>query len=174
MVDASMFSRLATKLSDDWQAKARPEQLPPEGDWTVWLYCGGRGAGKSRAGAEWVKATALEHPGSRIALIAPTSADARDVMVEGESGILAISTDDFRPTFEPSKRRLSWPNGSMATLYSSEEPERLRGPQHSAIWSDELAAWRNDAETWSMAMFGLRIGKSPRVMVSTTPKPTKL
>ena len=172
--DQSIFSRLAEALDDPWRRQARPEQLPPPGDWTTWIYLAGRGAGKTRAGAEWVKSQAMASPTARIALIAPTSADARDVMVEGESGLLSIARDDFRPTYEPSKRRLTWPNGAQATMFSAEEPDRLRGPQHSAIWADEGAAWKNAHDTWAMAMFGLRIGKNPRVMVSTTPKPVKL
>ena len=109
----------------------------------------------------------------RVGLIAPTAADARDVMVEGESGILACSPPDFRPLYEPSKRRLTWPNGAVATLYSAEEPDRLRGPQHDLIWADEPAAWKYP-ETWDMAMFGLRLGTDPRVIATTTPRPTRL
>ncbi len=125
-------------------------------------------------GGQWILSLAQADPKARIGLIAPTAADARDVMVEGASGILNIAPDHFRPSYESSKRRLTFPNGALATLYSSEEPERLRGPQHSAIWADELCAWSNGQQTWDMAMFGLRLGRSPRVMVSTTPKPTKL
>ena len=109
----------------------------------------------------------------RIALVAPTAADARDVIVEGESGILAVSPPVDRPHYEPSKRRLTWPNGAIATTYSADEPERLRGPQHDAAWCDELGAWRYP-EAWDMLMFGLRLGTDPRVMVTTTPRPTKL
>lgn len=112
-------------------------------------------------------------PGGRGALIGPTAADVRDVMVEGESGILAISPPWFRPVYEPSKRRLTWPNGAIATTYSADEPERLRGPQHSWAWCDELAAWRYP-ETWDMLQFGLRLGARPRTVVTTTPKPTRL
>ena len=106
-------------------------------------------------------------------MLAPTAADARDVMVEGESGILAISPDHERPLYEPSKRRLTWPNGAIATTYSADEPERLRGPQHDAAWCDELGSWRFP-EAWDMLMFGLRLGTDPRVMVTTTPRPTRL
>ncbi len=170
----SVFSELAQTLDDPWLRLARPEQLAPAGEWSVWTYLAGRGAGKSRSGAEWTRTMAQGSRTARIALIGPTAADVRDVMVEGESGILATSPDHFRPIFEPSKRRLTWPNGAVATMFSSEEPERLRGPQHTHIWADELCAWSNAQETWSMAMFGLRLGKHPQVMVSTTPKPTKL
>ena len=120
-----------------WRYRARPEQLPPEGSWRVWLLMAGRGFGKTRCGAEWVRAE-VKAGRRRIALVAPTAADARDVMVEGKSGILAISPDHERPLYEPSKRRLTWPNGAIATTYSADEPERLRGPQHDAAWCDEL------------------------------------
>jgi phage terminase large subunit-like protein len=108
-----------------------------------------------------------------MALVGPTASDVRDVMIEGESGLLAISPPWNRPRYEPSKRRLTWPNGAMATTYSAEEPERLRGPQHDGAWCDELAAWRY-AETWDMLMFGLRLGRDPRAIVTTTPRPVKL
>lgn len=166
---------LADALSDGgWHAKARPSQLPPAGDWNGWLFLGGRGAGKTRAGAEWVLDLAQRGKVGQIALVAPTSADARDVMVEGHSGILACAPQWFRPDFEPSKRRVTFPNGAMATLFSSEEPERLRGPQFGAAWSDETAAWANADYTWDMLQFGLRLGLHPRWLVTTTPKPTKL
>jgi len=162
----------AEEIEHDWLFGAREEQRPPEGDWRVWLYLAGRGAGKTRSGAEWVRAqVALGR--RRIALVAPTAADARDVIVEGESGILAVSPTLDRPIYEPSKRRLTWPNGAIATTYSADEPERLRGPQHDCAWCDELGAWRYP-EAWDMLMFGLRLGTDPRVMVTTTPRPTKL
>jgi len=152
-----------------WSFVARPNQLPPEGNWTKWLLLAGRGFGKTRCGAEWVCKLAQNNPGIRIACIAPTSADARDVMVEGESGILACSRIEI-PLYEPSKRRITWKNGSMATLYSAEEPDRLRGPQHHYIWADEIAAWKYP-ETWDQALFGLRLGTHPRVCITTTPRP---
>jgi phage terminase large subunit-like protein len=157
-----------------WTYWARDEQRPPLGDWRVWLYLAGRGAGKTRSGAEWVQMQ-VGAGRKRIALVAPTAADARDVMVEGESGIMGVAPedDDERPIYEPSKRRLTWPNGAIATTYSADEPERLRGPQHDAAWCDELAAWRYP-EAWDMLMFGLRLGDDPRVMVTTTPRPTRL
>ena len=111
---------------------------------------------------------------SRIALVGPTAADVRDTMVEGESGLLAIAPNSNRPTYEPSKRRLTWPNGVQATMFSSEEPDRLRGPQHGAAWCDELGAWRNVRDTWDKLQFGLRLGKRPRQVITTTPKPIKL
>jgi phage terminase large subunit-like protein len=170
---ASIFGRLAEALSDDWSAHARPEQLPPPGDWTIWLYLAGRGAGKTRSGVEWVRSQ-IEAGVSRLALIAPTAADCRDVLVEGESGILATSPDWSRPTWEPSKRRLTWPNGAIATLFSSEEPDRLRGPQFGAALCDEFAAWQNVQATWDMLQFGLRMGRRPRAMITTTPRPLKI
>jgi phage terminase large subunit-like protein len=155
-----------------WRYRARPEQLPPEGSWRVWLLMAGRGFGKTRCGAEWVRAE-VKAGRRRIALVGATAADARDVMVEGESGILAISPDPERPIYEPSKRRLTWPNGAVATTYSADEPERLRGPQHDAAWCDELGAWRYP-QAWDMLMFGMRLGADPRTVVTTTPRPTKL
>ncbi len=142
----------------------------------------GRGFGKTRTGAEWVREQ-IKMGKSRIALIAPTASDARDVMVEGESGLLAVcwagdksANGDMlgRPSYEPSKRRVTWANGAVATLFSAEEPERLRGPQHEAMWCDELAAWKYLRETWDMAMFGLRLGNDPRTIITTTPKPLPL
>jgi phage terminase large subunit-like protein len=153
-----------------WRDIARPAQVAPDGDWTVWLYSGGRGAGKSRAGAEWVHEQVAAGR-RRIALVGPTAGDVRDVMVEGESGIL--NCGPIRPTYEPSKRRVTWPNGAIATTYSADEPDRLRGPQHDAAWCDEIAAWRYPA-AWDMLMLGLRLGSDPRVVATTTPKPVKL
>ena len=133
----------------------------------------GRGFGKTRTGAELVRARVAAHTARRIALVAPTAADARDVMVEGESGLLAIAPPWDRPLYEPSKRRLTWPNGAVATTFSADEPERLRGPQHDFAWCDELAAWRYP-QAWDMLMFGLRLGEDPRAVVTTTPRPTRL
>ena len=170
----SPFASIADSIEGDWHTAARIEQLPPPGDWTVWLYLGGRGAGKTRAGGEGVREWVETEKCGRIALIAPTQGDARDVMVEGESGIMSICPNSNRPTFEPSKRRLTWPNGAIATLFSAEEADRLRGPQHDGLWADELAAWKGARNTWDMAMFGLRVGKRPQAIVTTTPKPTPL
>ena len=153
-----------------WRDIARPQQLAPDGDWTAWLYVGGRGAGKTRAGAEWVHEQ-VQKGARRIALIGPTAGDVRDVMVEGESGIL--NCGPVRPTYEPSKRRVTWPNGAIATTFSADEPDRLRGPQHDAAWADEIAAWRYP-QAWDMMMLGLRLGEDPRVVATTTPKPVKL
>jgi phage terminase large subunit-like protein len=163
----------ARALLYDWTFWARPTQVPPQGNWRVWLLLAGRGFGKTRTGAELVRARVAACTARRLALVAPTAADARNVMVEGESGILAISPPWDRPRYEPSKRRLTWPNGAIATLYSADEPERLRGPQHDATWCDELGSWRYP-EAWDMLMLGLRLGGDPRVVVTTTPRPTKL
>jgi phage terminase large subunit-like protein len=131
----------ARTVLSDWHVWARASQLPPAGEWRVWLLLAGRGFGKTRSGAEWVRGLAESGAARRIALVAPTARDARLVMVEGESGLLAIAPDDDRPVFEPSKRLLTWPNGAIATLFSADEPDRLRGPQFDAAWCDELAAW---------------------------------
>ena len=167
-------------LSHDWCFWARPEQRTPEGDWHIRLILAGRGAGKTRCGAEWVRecvcgSTPLDGGAyGRIALVAETAADARDVIVEGPSGLLAIHPADFRPKFEQSKRRLTWPNGAVATLYNATEPDQLRGPQHDAAWCDELAKWRYAQETWDMLQFGLRLGERPRQVITTTPRPIPL
>ncbi len=129
---ASLDTSEQALLAYIWPAWARPSQLPPAGGWRYWLFLAGRGAGKTRAGAEWVRRLVEDEGVMRIALVAPTAADARDVMVLGESGIVAVSPPWNRPLYEPSKRRVVWPNGAQAMLYSAEEPDRLRGPQHEA------------------------------------------
>lgn len=156
-----------------WRETARPEQLAPEGEWRVWLIQAGRGWGKTRTGAEWVREQVERHGRRRIALIGPTAADCRDVMVEGESGILSVCHKN-RPLYEPSKRRISWSNGAIATTYSADEPERLRGPQHDAAWADEPGAWKYPTEAWDMLTFGLRLGRDPRAVATTTPRPIQL
>ncbi len=170
----SPFASIADLLERDWKGLARPEQLAPPGDWSTWLILAGRGAGKTRTGAEWVRSLAEAASVPRVALVSATAADCRDTMIEGESGLLAIAPNSNRPLYEPSKRRLTWPNGVIATMFSSEEPERLRGPQHGAAWLDELAAFRNLKDTWANLQFGLRLGKKPRQCITTTPKPLKL
>ena len=138
----SAFSSIAHALECDWASKARSEQLPPPGNWTTWLVLAGRGWGKTRCGAEWVRSLAEAASVARIALVGPTAADCRDTMVEGSSGLLAIAPNSNRPVYEPSKRRLTWSNGVQAAMFSSEEPDRLRGPQHGAAWLDEMGACR--------------------------------
>ena len=130
----------AVGMLNEWQIWARPQQLAPAGDWRVWLLLAGRGFGKTRSGAEWVRGQAESKRARRIALVAPTARDARLVMVEGDSGLLNIAPAERRPVFEPSKRQLTWPNGAVANLFSADEPDRLRGPQFDAAWCDELAA----------------------------------
>ena len=172
----SIAGALADTLADGgWRAKARSEQLAPEGDWwNGWLLMAGRGFGKTRTGAEWVKEHVEAGTAGRIALIAPTAGDARDVMIEGPAGLLAVSSPWLRPEYEPSKRRLTWPNGATASTFSSEEADRLRGPQHDLAWADEIAAMAEPSGVWDMLMFGLRIGAHPRWLATTTPKPVKL
>jgi phage terminase large subunit-like protein len=154
-----------------WLAWRRREQMPPAGEWRVWLILAGRGWGKTRTGAEWV-IDRVEDGAERVALVGPTAADVRDVMVEGESGLMAIAPDDMEANYEPSKRRITFANGAICTTYSADEPDRLRGPQHDAAWCDELAAWRYP-EAWDQLQFGLRLGLDPRCIVTTTPRPTK-
>lgn len=155
----------------DWSVVARPEQLPPEGRWYSWVILAGRGFGKTRSGAEWVNRRIAECP--IFALVGPTAADVRDVMVEGPAGLLATARGDSRPIYEPSKRLVTWPNGAVAHTYSAEEPERLRGPQHYGAWLDEPCAWKYLDETYDMLQFGLRLGDNPQQCVTTTPKPLK-
>jgi phage terminase large subunit-like protein len=163
----------ALLLLYDWPFWARPTQLPPPGDWRYWLILAGRGFGKTRAGAEWVRAQVAAGR-RRIALVGPTAADVRDVMVEGESGLLNVAPPWDKPVYQPSKRRVVWPGGAVAFLYSAQEPERLRGPQHDAAWADELAAWTYGQQAWDQLQFGLRLGADPRAVITTTPKPLPL
>ncbi|TXN19768.1 terminase family protein [Methylobacterium sp. WL9] len=169
------------RLEHDWLVLAREDQLPPPGNWTTWAFVGGRGAGKTRAGAEWVRALAqgdpaLAHePVGRIALIGETYADVRDVMIEGPSGLLALpGFGRARPRWQPSRRRLEFANGAVALAFSAEEPDSLRGPQFGAAWSDEAAKWRHADAAFDMIQFGLRLGTRPRGLVTTTPRPIPL
>lgn len=171
----------------DWKFWARPDQIEPKDEeWKNWLLLAGRGFGKTRTGAEWIRdnvcgSTPLGRGRYRqLALIAETAADAREVMVgdgkaedEG-SGLLQVHPKDFRPLYEPSKRRLTWPNGAIATLYNATEPDQLRGPQHDAAWCDELAKWVYAQDSWDQLQFGLRLGDHPRVCITTTPRPIPL
>ena len=157
---------------------ALAHQLPPEGDWRTWVIMGGRGAGKTRAGAEWVRnelegATPLAAGRSkRMALIAETLDQAREVMIFGDSGIVNCSPPDRRPNWESTRKRLVWPNGATAQVFSAHDPEALRGPQFDSAWSDELAKWKKARETWDMLQFGLRLGTLPRQVITTTPRST--
>lgn len=162
-------------LRHDWLLWAHAAQMPPEGDWTTWLLIGGRGSGKTRAGAEWVRSLATgASPVSRIALVGETMAQARAVMVEGESGIMRVHPDDERPRFDVGRAQLFWDNGATAYLLPANDPERFRGPQFAAAWCDELAKWPKAETTWDMLQFGLRLGPHPRQLVTTTPRPTRL
>jgi phage terminase large subunit-like protein len=161
-------------LEYDWECFwSRPAQRPPSQTWKVWLILAGRGFGKSRAGAEQVRAWASV-PKQRIALVGETAADVRDVMVEGESGILACCPPWNQPKYEPSKRRLTWPNGTVATTYSGDAPEQLRGPNHHHAWADEICKWKYPQDCWDNLELGLRLGRDPRVVVTTTPRPIPL
>lgn len=157
----------------DWRIWGRPEQQLPTGDgWMAWFIRAGRGFGKTRAGAEGIRhLTCIAQSHGRIGLVSPTAADCRDILVEGESGLLAIHPTAERPKYEPSKRRLTWPNGAVATCYSAEEPDRLRGPQHDALWIDEPASMARGEETLDNARLGLRLGMRPRLLLTGTPRP---
>ena len=161
-----------------WQLWARPGQLPPAGDWRIWLVCAGRGFGKTRTGAEWVRMQACADPAARIALVGASLAEARAVMVEGESGLLACHRSGPLPEYEPSLRRIGWANGAQAFLYSAAEPESLRGPQHSHAWCDEVGKWDAGAgraeRTWDNLQLGLRLGHHPRALATTTPRAVPL
>lgn len=159
------------QLLSDWRMRARPSQLAPEGDWSVWLILAGRGFGKTRTGAEWVTQQARRLPGARIALVGSTAADVAGVMVGGESGLLSIARADFRPRVVASRRELMWPNGSRALMVSAVEPDRLRGPQFHCAWCDEIAAWNRPQPVWDNLRMGLRLGQRPQVVVTTTPRP---
>lgn len=171
---ADLTEEQAEELLWDWRAWARPEQIAPDGDWSTWLVLAGRGFGKTRTGAEWIKEEVESGRARRIALIAETAKDARDVIVEGESGLLSIYPEAERPVYEPSKARVTFANGAVATLYNGTEPDQLRGPQFDAAWVDELAKYRYPRETWDMLQFGLRLGSNPRQIVTTTPRPIPL
>ncbi len=174
---ASLSPAARAALRYNWNFWARPNQVEPEGNWTTWLILAGRGFGKTRTGAETIRQWACGDtplsPGrcSKIALVAETAPDARDVMVEGPAGILACHPKDFRPQYFPSKRAVVWPNGAQAILFNAVEPDQLRGPQFDAAWCDELAKWRYAQETWDQLQFGLRLGVHPRQIVTTTPRP---
>lgn len=165
-----MSPEQADALLHDWKFWARPDQLEPDGDHAIWLVLAGRGYGKTRVGAEWIREGIKVAP--RSTLIGPTASAVRDIMVEGESGVLACCSKDDRPHYEPSKRLLTWPNGARSMTYSADEPDRLRGLQHERLWGDEPAAWRFP-EAWDMCLMGLRLGK-PQALLTGTPKPVRI
>ena len=168
---ATLSQKECEELYYDWSHWARLEQKPPPGDWIYWLILAGRGAGKTRSGAEavreWIKTFAI------VNLIGATHDDVRDIMILGESGLMAICPRGDRPRYARASARLSWPNGAVSQLFSAEEPDRLRGKQHMKLWLDELAAWR-DPDAFDQAILGLRLGDKPQAVITTTPRPTKL
>ncbi len=194
MSDSQAKGRLVRDLGDfttgelddlllDWSLWGREDQLPPvagrgAASWRTWLILGGRGAGKTRAGAEWVRARALgldgRPPAGRIALVGETIADVRRVMVEGPSGVLAVHGAVAKPRFESSKGEIVWNNGSLAQLFSAETADSLRGPQFDCAWCDEIAKWREPQGVWDMLQFALRLGQHPQVVVTTTPRPVPI
>lgn len=157
-----------------WENIARPNQLPPKGNWKTWLILAGRGFGKTRMGAETIRAWVDQKVYRRIALIAETESEGRSVMIEGPSGLLNIYPPNETPLYEPSKRKISWKNGAIATTFSADAFEQLRGPQFDAAWIDELAKFNYDQHVWDQLMFALRLGRYPRVIITTTPRPTPL
>ncbi len=163
------ISYVAGEIMSAWDKLAHEAQRAPEGEWSTWLFQGGRGAGKTRAGAEWLAARAEAAPGI-FALVGPTQHDVREVMVDGPSGLRNLPGRE-RPWYERSRRRLLWPNGSVAYAFSAEEPERLRGPQFEAAWADEFCIWPKPSETLAILRMGLRLGARPQLVVTTTPKP---
>lgn len=165
---ATLDDQTKAALAYHWPFWARSNQVLPQGNWTYWLILAGRGFGKTRTGAEtvreWIRSCDM------VNLIGATVDDARDIMIEGESGILAICPRDERPEYKKSERKLVWPNGATSLIFTADEPERLRGKQHKKLWADELCAWRY-AEAWDQAQFGLRLGFNPQAIITTTPKP---
>jgi len=157
-------------LMYEWSLWRRPKQATPDGLWRVWLILAGRGFGKTRTGAEFIREQVESGRAGRIALVGATAADVRDTMIEGASGLLSVFPPDRRPSYEPSKRRVTFSNGATAVAYSADKPDRLRGPNHDLAWADELAAWRY-MDAWDQLMLGLRLGDQPRVVVTTTPRP---
>lgn len=168
---AGMTVEAAAALLYSWAFWRRPEQAMPPGEWAVWLICAGRGFGKTRTGVEAVRELVDINAGCRVALVGPTSADCRDVMIEGESGLLAIYPPEERPIYQPSKRKVTFRNGAQAFVYSAEEPERLRGPQHHFAYCDEIAVYGDLKTLWDNLKFGLRLGETPRIVATTTPRP---
>lgn len=170
---SALTEEQAEALRFDWEFWARDKQLPPPGSWGVWLYMAGRGAGKTRTAAEWIKRREAEGY-RRFGFVGQTPADVRDVMIEGESGILNVYPEGRKPAYEPTKRRVTWPSGAMAITYSGANPEQLRGPQHDSVWVDELSAFKYPRETWDNLSLGLRLGTDPRAVITTTPKPLSI
>ena len=162
------------RFRNDWRAKARPEQLAPDGDWSIWILLAGRAYGKTIASAQHIREIADSGQVRHIGLVGQTAAAVRDIMILGPSGIMSIVPNYNRPTYEPSKACITWPNGVKIQLFSAEEPERLRGPNLGYAWCDELCSWNNLIDVWDMLQMCLRVGKNPRTIISSTPKPSKL
>jgi phage terminase large subunit-like protein len=158
----------------DWPIMARVDQHPPACNWRTWFVMAGRGFGKTRMAAEWVRAQAEANGSLRIALVAATLHEARTVMVEGESGLLAIAPDESRPIYEPSLKRLVWPSGAIAQIFAASEPEGLRGPEHHIAWADEVAKWDNGIAAWDNLSMTMRLGDCPRMVATTTPRAVPL
>ena len=159
----SLSQEQISELKWYWPFWARPNQLAPEGDWNTWVVLAGRGFGKTRMGSEWVRQLANDNPGCRIALVAETAADARDVIIKGDSGLLNCDPNLDEDCWSPTNRCLTWPNGSKAFTYNATEPDQLRGPQHHFAWVDELAKFRYMQDTWDQLQFGLRLGEHPKL-----------
>jgi phage terminase large subunit-like protein len=166
-----LSARQLTDLMQTWPLWARPSQLPPPGPWRTWLFLGGRGAGKTRAAAEWMRERMESGSASCAALVGPTLSDAREVMIEGPSGLRAIASTGFRPRYESSRRRLVWPDGRLAHVFSAEDPDSLRGPQFDCAWGDEVAAWAKGQAVLDTLRPALRLGLDPRMVLTTTPRP---
>jgi phage terminase large subunit-like protein len=162
------------QIEYDWPFWARSDQLAPPGDWRIWFVMAGRGFGKTRMAAEWVRAQAEADGTLRIALVAATLHEARTVMIEGESGLLAIAPDEDRPIWEPSLRRLLWPSGAIANVFAATEPEAMRGPEHHLAWADEIAKWEKGIEAWDNLNMTMRLGNNPRIVATTTPRAVPL
>lgn len=169
--------KLLTKLQYDWNFWGRPKQLPPPGSWTKWLIRSGRGFGKTRSAAEYIRSLQEAGKHGRFALVGRISSEPRDVMIEGPAGILTNSPPWNRPVYQPSIRKLTWPNGACAFTYTAEEPDQLRGPEHDAGWAEEVASWKpasSAEEAWSNLIFGMRAGNHPRLVITSTPRPVKI
>lgn len=166
----------AQELLYDWRFWARPKQLAPAGDWATWVLRAGRGFGKTRSGSGWVQERAMASPGRWMALVARNSADARDYMIEGPGGLIKNSAPQHRPMFEVSKRRVSWPNGSWATIYTDEDPDQVRGFSGDTAWLDEFAKYKHPEAVWDNLSFGMREASAdqPRTIITTTPRPLAL
>lgn len=170
----SLTPEAIQELKWDWDFWGRPNQFAPEGEWNTWLVLAGRGFGKTRMGSEWIRMLAHKYPGCRIALVAETAADARDVMIKGDSGLLNCDPTLDEDCWSPTNRCLSWPNGSKAYTYNGTTPDQLRGPQHHFAWVDELAKFEYMQDAWDQLQFGLRLGEHPQCLVTTTPRPLPL